>query len=71
MMKKCKCGNTLGLARQRDGIDHCPACDPPWIHKELDDLIYGIEYDMTGKLDCHDVMRRVLELTKLIRENIV
>lgn len=70
-MKTCICGNILSLQRQEDGIDNCPACDPPYIHQELDSLIDGIEYDMTGKIDCHDVMQRVLDLTRLIRENLV
>lgn len=70
-MQKCKCGNTISLQRQEDGIDNCPACDPPQVQLDLEDLISGIEYDMTGKLDCHDVMRRVLELANIIRERLI
>ena len=70
-MRKCKCGNTLSLDRQEDGPDNCPACDPSLVQVELDSLIDGIEFDMTGRLDCHDCMRRLLDLTKIIREHLV
>ena len=66
---KCICRYTLSLDRQENGVDNWPVCDHT--HRKLDDLINGIEYEMSGKLDCHDVMRRVLDLTKFIRENLV
>lgn len=67
-MKRCECGNTISLDRQSAGIDHCPACDPHPKLKELDILIYDMEVDLTGKLDCHDVMKAVIQLAKYIRE---
>ena len=68
---RCKCGNTLSLQRQEDGIDNCPACDPSQAEIDIDDLIDGIEYDITGKLDETDVMRRVLQLAKIVREYLI
>lgn len=29
LQPKCACGNALSRQRQMEGVDHCPACDPP------------------------------------------
>ena len=61
-MKKCTCESVL---------DHCPVCDPSQAQIDIDDIISGIEYDITGKLDETDVMRRVLQLANFIKDHLI
>lgn len=70
-MRHCKCGNTLSLQRQEDGIDNCPACDPSQAQIDIEDIIDGIEYDLTDELSSRIVMNRLLELAQFIHTHLV
>lgn len=66
-MKKCKCGNTISLQRQEEGIDHCPACDPPWQQDELNQIIDDIEIAVTFE----QLKESTLHLAKFIKESML
>jgi hypothetical protein len=67
-MKRCKCGNTLSMDRQAEGIEHCPACDVPWHETEINDIISKMVYNsLSGELNCYDVMRHLIRLAEHIK----
>lgn len=71
-MRHCKCGNTLSLQRQEDGIDNCPACDPSQDQIDIEDIIDGIEFDLSfTELNNTVVMNRLLELAQFIHTHLV
>jgi len=69
-MKKCKCGNTISLDRQREGINNCPSCDEPYHIKKLNDIISDMEYDYSGNINQVDVMKHLIILAKYIKEDL-